>query len=72
MLVVRFVPVVAAIYLAGNLAGKKKVASGDGTLSTSNGMFILLVTGIIIIVAALSFLPALALGPIADYFTALN
>lgn len=72
MLVVRFVPAVAAIYLAGNLAGKKKVASGDGTLSTSNTMFILLVIGIIIIVAALSFLPALALGPIADYFTTLN
>jgi K+-transporting ATPase ATPase A chain len=72
MLFVRFVPAAAATYLAGNLAGKKRVASGDGTLSTSNTMFILLVIGIIIIVAALSFLPALALGPIADYYTALN
>ena len=72
MLAVRFVPAVAAIYLAGNLAEKKRVAFGDGTLSTSNVMFILLVIGIVIIVAALSFLPALALGPIADYFTALN
>lgn len=70
MLIVRFVPLVAAIYLAGNMASKKKVASSEGTLSTSNTMFILLVIGIIIIVAALSFLPALALGPIADYFTA--
>jgi potassium-transporting ATPase potassium-binding subunit len=69
MLIVRFVPIFATIYLAGNLANKKSVASSEGTLSTSNAMFVALLIGVIIIVAALSFLPALALGPIADYFT---
>jgi len=69
MLIVRFIPILATIFLAGNLANKKNVAISEGTLSTSNGMFIILLTGVIILIAALSFLPALALGPIADYFT---
>lgn len=72
MLVVRFVPIFAVIWLSGNLAGKKRIASGEGTLSTSNTMFIFLLIGVILIIAALSFLPALALGPIADYFTTLK
>jgi len=72
MLTVRFVPIFAAIFLAGNLINKKSVASGEGTLSTSNTMFVALLIGVIIIIAALSFLPALALGPIADYFTTLK
>ncbi len=69
MLIVRFVPMVAAIYLGGNLAKKKRVAASDGTLSTSNGMFVGLLIAVILLIGALSFLPALALGPIADYFT---
>ncbi len=69
MLLVRFIPMVAAIFLAGNMAQKKTVAVGEGTLSTSNTMFVVLLIGVILIVGALSFLPALALGPIADYFT---
>ncbi len=69
MLLVRFIPMAAAIFLAGNLAQKKTVAAGDGTLSTSNAMFVGLLIAVILIVGALSFLPALALGPIADYFT---
>jgi len=72
MLIVRFLPLTAAIFLAGNLAKKKTVASGEGTLSTSNTMFVVLLIGVIIIIAALSFLPALALGPIADYYTSLK
>jgi len=71
MLVSRFVPMSAAVYLGGNLAGKKTVAAGEGTLSTTNAMFVGLLIGVILIVGALSFLPALALGPIADYFTSL-
>ncbi len=69
MLLVRFIPMAAAILLAGNLAKKKMVAVSEGTLSTSNTMFVGLLIGVILIVGALSFLPALALGPIADYFT---
>ncbi len=69
MLIVRFVPMVATIYLAGNLASKKSVAQGDGTLSTNNATFVGLLIGVILIMGALSFLPALALGPIADFVT---
>lgn len=69
MLLARFIPMGAAVYLAGNMAQKKSVAAGEGTLSTSNATFAGLLIGVIIIIAALSFLPALALGPIADYFT---
>ncbi len=72
MIVVRFLPMFATIALAGNLANKKKVSASEGTLSTSNTMFVGLLIAIIFIIGALSFLPALALGPIADYFTTLK
>ena len=72
MIIVRFVPMVAAIYLGGNLSKKKLVAAGEGTLSTSNAMFTGLLIAIILIIGVLTFLPALALGPIADYFTTLG
>lgn len=68
MLTVRFVPMAAVIFLAGNLSQKKVVAAGDGTLSTSNTLFIGLLIAVILLIGALSFLPSLALGPIADYF----
>ncbi len=71
MLLARFVPIIAAVLLSGNLAGKKAVAGGEGTLSKSNGMFSGLLLAVILIVGALTFLPALALGPLADHFTAL-
>ncbi|WP_373484429.1 potassium-transporting ATPase subunit KdpA [Acetobacterium sp.] len=70
MLIVRFVPLVAVVFLAGNLSNKKMVAKTEGTLSTSNALFIGLLIAIVLLIGALSFLPALALGPIADYFTA--
>jgi len=69
MLLVRFIPLVAAIFLAGSMSRKSQVAVGEGTLSTSNATFVGLLLGIILIVGALSFLPALALGPIADFVT---
>lgn len=69
MLLVRFIPIGAAIFLAGNMAKKKTIAVSEGTLSTSNPTFIGLLIGVILIVGALSFLPALALGPIADFVT---
>lgn len=72
MLIVRFVPLVAVIFLAGNLANKKLVAKTEGTLSTSNALFVGLLIAIVLLIGALSFLPALALGPIADYFTAIT
>ena len=72
MLAARFVPIAATIYLAGNLSKKKIVASSEGTLSTSNLVFIGLLISIILIVGFLTFLPVLALGPVADYFTTIH
>ena len=69
MLVVRFIPMIAVIFLGENLAKKKTVAISEGTLSTTNGTFVGMLFGVIILVGALSFLPALALGPIADFLT---
>lgn len=68
MLTVRFVPMAAVIFLAGNLSQKRVVAAGDGTLSTSNTLFVGLLIAVILLIGALGFLPSLALGPIADYF----
>lgn len=72
MLIVRFVPLVAVIFLAGNLADKKTVAASEGTLSTDDRLFIGLLIAIVLLIGALSFLPALALGPIADFFTTIK
>jgi len=67
MIIARFVPMIAVIYLSGNLASKKSIPQSDGTLETSNRMFVGLLIGVVVIVGALSFLPALALGPIAEF-----
>ncbi|WP_058301148.1 potassium-transporting ATPase subunit KdpA [Gorillibacterium timonense] len=72
MLIARFVPLTAVLLLAGNLGGKKTVAASDGTLPTTGGLFVGMLLGVILLVGALSFLPALALGPIADYFTSIH
>ncbi len=72
MLLVRYIPIIATLFLAGNMSKKKLIAASEGTLSTSNTMFIGLLLLIILIIGALSFLPALALGPISDYFTTLK
>lgn len=72
MLFVRFIPLVAVIFLAGNLSNKKTVAASDGTLSTSDLLFVGLLIAIVLLIGALSFLPALALGPIADFFTTIK
>jgi len=68
MLFARFLPMIATLAIAGSLAGKKKMATTVGTLSTSNAMFVGLLIFVVLLVGALSFFPALALGPIAEYF----
>ena len=70
MLVARFVPMAAVVLLGGSLSKKKVVAASEGTLATGNLLFTGLLIAIILIIGALTFLPALSLGPIADYFTA--
>ena len=67
MLFARFIPMVAALVIAGSMAAKKKVAAGGGTLSTCNAMFVFLLILVVLIVGALSFFPALSLGPIAEF-----
>lgn len=66
MLLVRFVPMIACLYLATNLGSKKINPRSDGTLQTGNIMFVGLLIAVIFIIGALSFFPALALGPIAE------
>ncbi|MDC7289884.1 potassium-transporting ATPase subunit KdpA [Blautia schinkii] len=68
MLFVRFVPMFATLAIAGHMAAKKKVAVSAGTLPTHNAMFIFLLIVIVLLIGALSFFPALSLGPIAEYF----
>lgn len=67
MLAGRFVPVAAILAAAESMAGKKTVAASSGTLSTSNGMFVFLLIFVVLLVGALSFFPALALGPVAEH-----
>jgi len=65
----RFLPIIGPVAIAGLLAEKKFIPEGDGTLKTDTPTFGLMVFAVIAIVAALSFFPALALGPIAEYFS---
>lgn len=67
MLFARYWTAIPALAIAGSLVVKKKVPIGSGTLPTHTPFFIAWLIGVIIIVGALSFLPALALGPLAEY-----
>lgn len=68
MLAGRFFVIVPVLALAGSLAGKKKVAPSAGTFPVSGITFTLLVIGTVLLVGALTYLPALALGPILEEF----
>lgn len=68
MLFARFLPVIGVLAVAGSLAQKKKIAVTAGTLSTTNGMFVFLLIFVVLLIGALSFFPALALGPVAEFF----
>ena len=67
MLIGRFVPAVAAIAMAGSLAKKKYIPPGIGTLPTHQITFVLWLAFVILIVGALTFFPALSLGPIVEH-----
>jgi K+-transporting ATPase ATPase A chain len=62
----RFVPITLALALAGSLAAQPKRPSTEGTVPTHTPLFTALLVGIAVIVAGLTFFPALALGPIAE------
>jgi len=67
MLLGRFLVMIPVLAIAGSLAQKKHVPPGTGTLPTDTTLFVILLAGIVIIVGALTYLPALALGPIAEH-----
>lgn len=69
MLFARFLPIIGTLAIAGSLAGKKKIATTAGTLSTTNALFVFLLIFVVFLVGALSFFPALALGPLAEFFS---
>jgi K+-transporting ATPase ATPase A chain len=63
----RFIPIIAILAIVGRLASKKTVEASSGTLPTHGWTFGLTLSGVIIIVAALTFFPALCLGPIVEH-----
>jgi potassium-transporting ATPase potassium-binding subunit len=67
MLIARFWLIIPTLALAGSLAEKKKVPAGAGTLPTESILFIIWVIAVILIIGALNFIPALALGPIVEH-----
>lgn len=68
MLLARYLPIIGPVAIAGILASKKYIPESAGTLKTDTGTFGIMVFTTIFIVAALSFFPALTLGPIAEFF----
>ncbi|RKT85852.1 K+-transporting ATPase ATPase A chain [Saccharopolyspora antimicrobica] len=66
MLFGRFVPILAVLMLAGSVAAQQRIPATAGTLPTTGPLFAGLLGGTVVLVAALTFLPALALGPIAE------
>lgn len=70
MLVGRFLMIVPAMALAGSLVGKKTAPPNLGTFPTDGALFVVLLIGVVVIVGALTFFPALSLGPIVEHFLA--
>lgn len=70
MLIGRFLMIVPALAIAGSLVGKKAVPESLGTFPTNGTLFVVLLVGVVLIVGALTFFPALALGPIVEHFLA--
>ena len=66
MLIGRFLVIIPALAIAGSLARKKRLAVTGGTIPTHGPMFVALLIGSIVLVTALTFLPADALGPVAE------
>ncbi len=69
MLLSRFLPMIAALAVAGSLAGKRIAPAGAGTFRADSPTFVVLLIGVVVIVAALTFFPALLLGPVVQGLT---
>ena len=72
MLIARFFFIIPALAIAGSLAAKKLIPVTSGTLPTNGTLFVILLVGTVIIVGALTYFPALSLGPIVEHFQMLN
>ena len=70
MLAGRFLMIVPALAIAGSMVDKKMVPAGPGTFPTNGALFAALLVGVILIVGALTFFPALSLGPLVEHFAA--
>lgn len=69
LIINRFIPIIGPVAIAGLMASKKFVPESAGTLKADTSTFGLMVFSVIVIIAALTFFPALALGPIAEHFS---
>jgi K+-transporting ATPase ATPase A chain len=70
MLAGRFWMIIPVMAIAGSMVGKKVAPPSLGTFPTGGALFVLLLTGVVLIVGALTFFPALSLGPIVEHFVA--
>ena len=69
LIISRYLPIVGQVAIAGLLARKQFVPESAGTLKTDTATFAVMTFSVLFIVAALSFFPALTLGPVAEYFS---
>ncbi|HZJ55080.1 MAG TPA: potassium-transporting ATPase subunit KdpA [Myxococcaceae bacterium] len=72
MLAGRFLMIIPALGIAGSMVGKKVVPPGPGTFPTNGPLFTFLLVSVVLIVGALTFFPALSLGPIVEHFAGLT
>jgi K+-transporting ATPase ATPase A chain len=72
MLISRYWLIIPVLAVAGAVAAKKTVPAGPGTLPTHTPLFVVLIIGTVLLVGALTFVPALALGPIVEHFQMLS
>jgi K+-transporting ATPase ATPase A chain len=72
MLAGRFLMIVPIMGIAGSMVGKKWIQTGPGTFPTDGKLFVGLLVAVVVIVGALTFFPALSLGPIVEHFLALK
>ena len=68
MFIARFWPIIAALAIAGSLAAKKRVPVTEGTMPTHGPLFVSLLIGSVLLIGVLTYVPALALGPVVEHF----
>jgi K+-transporting ATPase ATPase A chain len=67
MLIGRFLMIIPLLAMAGNLARKKTIPDSAGTLATDTSTFAMMLAGVVVVVGAIEYFPALALGPVVDH-----